>query len=150
MFNFQKHIPRRTFLRGAGVSLTLPFLDAMLPAQSLSSASTPQLRTAFLYMMHGAIMHNWTPAQKGANFEFSRILKPLEPYRQQILVVSGLEAETAGTRAGRKRRRSRSLRSGIFERCARQADCGRRRVSRNDDRSGFRKEDRAGHGLAVN
>ena len=101
MFLSQKHIPRRTFLRGAGVTLALPFLESMLPAQSLlSRTAAPQMRTAFFYMMHGAIMQNWTPAQTGPNFELSPHPKPLEPFRDRLLVVSGLEAETAGPAPG--------------------------------------------------
>jgi hypothetical protein len=101
MFLSQKHIPRRTFLRGAGVTLALPFLESMVPAQSLLSqtAASPQMRAAFMYMMHGAIMQNWTPP-KGEKLELSRILQPLEPYRDRLLVVSGLEAETAGPAPG--------------------------------------------------
>jgi len=102
MFISQKHIPRRTFLRGAGVAVALPFLESMVPAQSLLSkaAAKPQLRTGFLYMMHGAIMDAWTPAQTGTDFELSRILKPLEPYKNRLLIVSGLESATAGPPPG--------------------------------------------------
>jgi hypothetical protein len=102
MFVSQKHIPRRTFLRGAGVAMALPFLESMVPAQSLlsKSAANPQFRAGFLYMMHGAIMRSWTPAKTGSDFELSRILKPLEPFRDQLLVISGLEAETAGPAPG--------------------------------------------------
>jgi hypothetical protein len=102
MFITKKHIPRRTFLRGAGVTLALPFLESMVPAQTLlgQTAAKPKLRAGFLYMMHGAIMHNWTPEKTGENFELSRILKPLEPFKNRLLVVSGLESETAGPAPG--------------------------------------------------
>lgn len=102
MFITKKHIPRRTFLRGAGAVVALPFLESMVPAQTLLSltAATPPIRAGFLYMMHGAIMSNWTPAQTGTNFELSRILQPLQPYKDSLLVVSGLEADTAGPGPG--------------------------------------------------
>jgi hypothetical protein len=102
MFITKKHIPRRTFLRGAGVSLALPLFEAMLPAQTPLSktAANPKLRAAFLYQMHGAIMQQWTPKEEGANFEFTRILKPLEPFRDQLVIVSGLEVKTAGPAPG--------------------------------------------------
>jgi hypothetical protein len=102
MFITKKHIPRRTFLRGVGVTLSLPLFDAMLPAQTPLSktAANPKLRAAFLYQMHGAVMQQWTPKEEGANFEFTRILKPLEPFREQLLIISGLEVKTAGPAPG--------------------------------------------------
>src|SRR4051794_31497590 len=101
-FIAKKHIPRRTFLRGLGVTLGLPFFDAMLPAQTPLSqtAAAPKTRAAFLYQMHGAIMQDWTPKKEGSNFEFSRILKPIEPFRDQLVILSGLEVKTAGPAPG--------------------------------------------------
>src|SRR2546428_13028379 len=98
MYLSKKYIPRRTFLRGIGVTLGLPLFDAMLPAQTPLSqtAANPSPRAAFLYQMHGAIMQQWTPKKEGANFEFTRILKPLESFREQVLIVSGLEGKPAG------------------------------------------------------
>jgi hypothetical protein len=102
MFIAKKRIPRRTFLRGVGVTLGLPLFDAMLPAQTPLSqtAANPKSRAVFLYQMHGAVMQQWTPKELGAKFEFTRILKPLEPFREQLLVVSGLEVKTAGPAPG--------------------------------------------------
>jgi len=102
MYLSKKYIPRRTFLRGIGVTLGLPLFDAMLPAQTPLSqtAANPSPRAAFLYQMHGAIMQQWTPKGEGANFEFTRILKPLESFREQVLIVSGLEVKTAGPAPG--------------------------------------------------
>ena len=68
MFLTKKHISRRTFLRSsAGVTLTLPFLDAMVPAQTpiAKTAATPLQRFGFIYVPHGSIMKDWTPAQDG-------------------------------------------------------------------------------------
>src|SRR5512147_459715 len=97
----KKHLPRRTFLRGMGVTLALPLLDSMIPAQTLTrktaAAGTPRL--GFVYVPHGAIMDQWTPAAEGAGFEFTRILKPLEPYRDSLTVVSGLGHRAADSTA---------------------------------------------------
>jgi hypothetical protein len=97
----RKHIPRRTFLRGVGVTLALPLLDAMLPAQTplakTAAASNPRL--GFVYLPHGAIMDQWTPTTEGSGFQFSRILQPLEPFRDRINVVSGLGNRAADTSA---------------------------------------------------
>src|SRR5437762_693011 len=102
MYLSRKHIPRRTFLRGIGVSLGLPLFDAMLPAQTPLSqtAVNPPTRAVFLYQMHGAIVQQWTPKEGGANFEFPRILKPLESFRDHVVIVSGMEVKTAGPAPG--------------------------------------------------
>ncbi|HJT86392.1 MAG TPA: DUF1552 domain-containing protein [Bryobacteraceae bacterium] len=88
----KKHLPRRTFLRGLGVSLSLPLLDSMLPAQTplAKTAARPQIRLGLCFIPHGAVIANWTPVGEGTNFEFSPILKPLEPYRDRLVVVSNL------------------------------------------------------------
>src|SRR5436853_5948769 len=101
MFISKKHLARRTFLRGMGATLALPLLDAMVPARTLlaKTAASPASRLGFVYLPHGAIMDRWTPAQEGANFEFSPILKPLEPFREYIDVVSGLGHRAADTSA---------------------------------------------------
>jgi hypothetical protein len=79
----------------------LPLLDSMLPAQTplVKTAAKPLSRIGFVYLPHGAIMNDWTPAQEGAGFEFTRILKPLEPYRDRINVISGLGHKAADTTA---------------------------------------------------
>ena len=87
----RKALARRTFLRGLGTTLALPFLDAMVaPALRASSTAKPIVRTAFVYIPNGAIMKDWTPALEGANFEFTPTLKALEPYREHLNVISGL------------------------------------------------------------
>ena len=80
MFITKKHLPRRTFLRGMGVTLALPLLDSMIPARTLlaQTAARRQPCLGFVYVPHGAIMKDWTPDAEGAGFEFKRILKPLE------------------------------------------------------------------------
>ncbi len=101
MFIRKKHLSRRTMLRGLGVSLALPLLDSMLPAQTplLKTAARPSTRLGFVYLPHGAIMDQWTPAAEGAGFEFTRILKPLEPFRDYVNVLSGLGHKAADTTA---------------------------------------------------
>ena len=85
----RKSLARRTFLRGIGTTLALPLLDAMKPAFASSTAPRP-VRTAFVYIPNGAIMERWTPAAEGAAFEFTPTLKPLEPLREHLNVISGL------------------------------------------------------------
>jgi len=101
MFITKKHLPRRTFLRGVGVTLALPLLDSMLPAQTALSktAANPSPRLGFVYVPHGAVMDKWTPATEGTGFEFSPILKPLEPFRDQLNIVSGFGHKAADTTA---------------------------------------------------
>src|SRR5204863_2199602 len=97
----RKHLNRRSFLKAAGASRALPLLVAMVPASTLlaKTAANPRARLGFVYLPHGAIMDRWTPAQEGANFEFSPILKPLEPFREHVDVVSGLGHRAADTSA---------------------------------------------------
>src|SRR2546421_11676024 len=91
-FITKKHLSRRTFLHGAGVTIALPFLEAMVPAQTplAKTAARATQRFGFVYVPHGSIMKDWTPAKEGANFEFSTILKPLEKFRDQVNVITGL------------------------------------------------------------
>ncbi len=93
----KKHLPRRTFLRGLGVSLALPLLDSMVPAltgQSLTAAK-PVRRLGFVYVPHGMIMDQFTPTAEGTGFAFTPILRPLEKFRDRVTVVSGLEHKSA-------------------------------------------------------
>jgi hypothetical protein len=109
MFLTKKHISRRAALRAAGVTLALPFLDAMIPAATAQSktAAVPKLRTGFFYLPHGAIMGNtahgpamdrWTPSGAGADFKLSTILAPLEAHKKYVSSFGNLEnAATAGS-----------------------------------------------------
>ena len=89
----RKHLARRTFLRGMGAAIALPWLDAMRPA--FAASPSPATRLAFVYVPNGVIMQAWRPPAPGANFEFSRILKPLEPLRENVLLLSGLDQHNA-------------------------------------------------------
>lgn len=95
----KKHLQRRSFLRGLGTTLALPFLDAMVPALAApaSGASAPVPRMAFLYVPNGIIMKDWTPAEAGKSFAFSKTLKPLEPFREHMLVLSGLDHQNGNS-----------------------------------------------------
>ena len=97
MFITKKHLSRRTFLRGAGVTVGLPLLDAMIPAWTAlaQTAASPKPRMGFLYLPHGAIMDQWTPAAEGKSFELTPILKPFAPFQKQLTIVSGLENKGA-------------------------------------------------------
>jgi len=97
----KKHLPRRTFLRGVGVSLALPLLDSMIPAQTLTrkTAAAASPRLGFVYVPHGAIMDKWTPATEGSGFEFPPILKSLEPFRDRLNIVSGCGHRAADSTA---------------------------------------------------
>jgi hypothetical protein len=92
MFVFKKHLSRRTVLKGAGATIALPLLDAMIPAGT-ALAQTPAVsspRLGFVYFPHGALFEEWTPTKTGRDFEFPFILKPLEPLRDHVTVVTGL------------------------------------------------------------
>jgi len=101
MFITKKHLPRRTFLRGVGVTMALPLLDSMVPAQTplLKTAAKPSPRLGFVYIPHGAIMDKWTPAAEGKGFEFTPILRPLEPFKDHVNVISGLGHRAADSTA---------------------------------------------------
>ncbi len=92
MFLFKKQLSRRTVLKGAGVTIALPLLDAMLPAGTAlaQTAAAPSPRLGFVYFPHGALHEDWTPVKVGTNPDFPFILQPLEPHRDYVTVVSGL------------------------------------------------------------
>jgi hypothetical protein len=92
MFLTRKHLSRRTLLKGIGASISLPLLDAMIPAATALAqiAAKPSQRLGFVYFPHGALQDQWQPKQVGRDFEFPYILKPLEPLREYVTVVSGL------------------------------------------------------------
>ena len=79
-------------LQGAGAAIALPLLDAMIPAATAlaDTAAKPTPRMGFVYFPHGAVMKSWSPEQAGTDYTMSPILKPLEPFRSQMTIVSGL------------------------------------------------------------
>ena len=94
---FKKTLPRRTLLRGLGASLALPLLDSMVPALSSASAQTaqPAKRLGVVYVPNGMAMKSWTPDAEGANFEITRILRPMAAYQDRMLVLSGLNGASS-------------------------------------------------------
>jgi len=83
----KKSLARRTFLRGLGTTLALPLLDSMTPALA---STKPTVRLAFVYHPVGMIMDRWTPSAEGSAFEFTPTMKALEPFRERMVVLSGL------------------------------------------------------------
>jgi len=94
----KKHLSRRAVLKGMGIGIALPLLDAMNPAATAwaqtAAGSTPK-RFAFVGFPHGAIMDRWSPQQTGTDYAMSAILEPLAPYRQHLTIVSGLRNKPA-------------------------------------------------------
>lgn len=97
MFVTKKHLDRRTMLRGMGATIGLPLLEAMIPARTAlaQTAANPKPHMGFIYFPHGAVMNKWAPATDGAKWDFTPILKPLEPYRKYVSVVTGTENKPA-------------------------------------------------------
>ena len=126
MFLTKRHLSRRTFLRGAGVTLALPFLESMLPAGTLFGQAPKPTRFGAIYFPHGAIMPKWTPATDGANFELSEILQPLKAFQSRINVISDLECALAygsGATANHNRSAAAYL-SGAFAKTGAKPELG--------------------------
>ena len=102
MMIFKKAIPRRAFLQGVGATLALPWLDAMSPAFAAVNdpAGKPPVRFATVYAANGIMMDKWTPATTGSNFELTPVLEPLAAFRENMLVLSGLNHESGRALAG--------------------------------------------------
>ncbi len=96
-FIAKRHLSRRTFIRGMGVTLSLPLLESMAPAQTplARTAANPQIKLGLCFMPHGAVMANWTPPEEGA-LKLSPILMPLEPHKNHVVVISNLAHKMAG------------------------------------------------------
>ncbi len=89
----RKHVSRRTLLRGVGAAVALPVLDAMVPAFATAATVAKKIspvRMVFVYVPNGIDMRNWTPAAEGRAFELTKILSPLAPVQDDVLVLSGL------------------------------------------------------------
>ena len=96
-FLTKRHLSRRTLLRGFGTAVSLPVLDAMVPAHTAlaKTAANPQVKLGLCFIPHGAVQANWTPIGEGTDFKLSRTLAPLEPYKSQVVVVSNLAHKMA-------------------------------------------------------
>jgi hypothetical protein len=102
MFLTKKSLSRRTVLRGAGAVVALPFLDAMVPAflpKARAATMTP-LRFGVVYVPNGEIMQQWIPKTVGKGFEFTPILKPLEPFKDSVVLVNNLTRSRPGSVIG--------------------------------------------------
>ena len=97
MFVTKRHMARRTFIRGAGVTLALPLLESMVPAFTPTrlTAAAPVRRFVGIWHPHGASPGYWSPLQEGNDFEFSYITKPLEPFRDRTVLITGLDMPEA-------------------------------------------------------
>ncbi|MBI2689797.1 MAG: DUF1552 domain-containing protein [Acidobacteria bacterium] len=109
-----KHIDRRTLLRGAGTAIAIPFLDAMLPAFGAPKSAKQARRVGVVYVPNGIVMKDWLPGKTGTDFAFTRILKPIEKFREDIVVVSGLSNHAAQKAKGGGHAKA----SGSFLSCA--------------------------------
>src|SRR5712692_9350306 len=100
MFITKKALSRRTVLRGVGATVALPFMDAMVPALTAFSktAADPVRRLGFVYIPNGAVLDQWFPKTVGAAFELSPVLTPLASFKEQLLVLSGLDNLAADSR----------------------------------------------------
>src|SRR5215469_15081155 len=116
MFVTKKAISRRTVLRGMGATVALPLLDAMIPALAPAAATTPVRRFGVVYHPNGVIYDQWLPKAAGANFELSPTLKGLEPFKNQLIVITGLfsdQAEANGDGGGDHSRACGSYLTGV-------------------------------------
>jgi hypothetical protein len=93
MFITKRHLPRRTFLRGLGATVALPLLDAMVPA--MAATPTRQSRYSFLHVPHGAAPGYWRPTGSGKDWQLSRILTPIAPFKDHLTVISGTDHRMA-------------------------------------------------------
>ncbi|HTA46733.1 MAG TPA: DUF1552 domain-containing protein [Bryobacteraceae bacterium] len=119
MFVTKKAISRRTVLRGMGATVALPLLDAMVPAFATAAATRAVVRFGCVYHPNGVIYDKWQPTGEGRNYELSPTLKGLEPFKDQIIVVTGLasdQAEALGDGGGDHSRACGSYLTGVHVR----------------------------------
>src|SRR5579872_6975953 len=111
----KKHLPRRTFLRGAGTALALPLLDAMIPALRADrlTAVAPVRRLGFVFYTLGVNEAKWRPAGEGSNYQLSEGLAPLAPHKNKFLVLTGLSSDPDRTKAGFHDRALTSFMTGV-------------------------------------
>lgn len=124
MFNTKKHLSRRTVLRGFGAALSLPLLESMVPAQTplRKTAAAPRPRFAAIEIVHGAAgstidgiaKHYWSPEKTGKDFEFSYTLKPLEPFREYVTIVSDMDLNNADAHAPSEEGADHTRSSAVF------------------------------------
>src|SRR5260370_984844 len=145
MFITKKHVSRRAVLRGAGVTLALPLLDSMMPAQTplRNTASSPRSRLVCIEMVHGAAgstgegagKHYWSPEKEGADFDFSYSLEPLARLRDYITIVSGTDARSAEAFVPSEGGADHFRSSAVFLTAAHAKNRGAGHIERSLDRS---------------
>ena len=128
-FLTKKHLSRRTFLNGMGVTMALPFLESMVPAGTplAQTAAKARTRLGCIYVPHGATMDKWTPAKEGSGFDLSEILQPLAPFRDRINIVSDLshpQAYGGGSATSNHNRSAATFLSGAHAEAGPQAHLG--------------------------
>jgi hypothetical protein len=128
-FISKKHLSRRTFLRGAGATLSLPLLESMLPAATSlqQTAAAAKTRLGCIYFPHGATMYSWTPEKEGEGFDFTLILQPLEPFRDSVNIISDLAHPAAyggGSATANHNRSAAAFLTGAHGEAGSQARCG--------------------------
>jgi len=109
-------MPRRTFLRGLGVSVSLPLLEAMSPAARAAAAGAAPRRMAYVYVPNGKNMEDWTPQRTGANYDLPAILQPLKPVQGDVSVLTGLahaKARSNGDGPGDHARANATFLTGV-------------------------------------
>jgi hypothetical protein len=129
MFLTKTHLSRRTFLNGMGVTIALPLLESMIPAATplAQTSAAGRTRLGCIYIPHGATMDKWTPATDGTGFELSEILAPLEPFRDQVNVISDLshpQAYGGGSATANHNRSAATFLSGAHAEAGPQAHLG--------------------------
>ena len=118
----QKHLSRRTMLRGFGTAMVLPVLDAMFPALGSAAKTAKRVapnRMVFVYVPNGVDMRNWRPTTVGTAYDLPKILSPLGPVRENLLVFSGLKdhnGEALGDGPGDHARAAASFLTGVHPR----------------------------------
>ena len=127
MYISKMALPRRTLLRGMGATIALPLLDSMMPAMSAlaTSPARPVKRLGFVYTPNGATMSAWTPSGEGILDELSPTLSPLAPFREHVLVPTGLsqrQAESMGDGNGEHSRGQTVWLSGVHPKRTEGAD----------------------------
>src|SRR5215510_10436786 len=124
MFITRKHVSRRTVLRGRGAAAALPFLEAMVPAQTplRKSAAASKSRLCAIEIVHGAAgstrtgqkMHYWSPEKEGADFAFTQTLSSLEPFREYVTIVTDTDLENARAHAPKEEGADHTRASACF------------------------------------
>ena len=151
----KKHLARRTFLRGLGVTLALPMLDSMVPAFGGVQAQVAQAvrRLSVVYTPNGIFMPNWTPAIQSGDLEITPTLQPLAPFRDRMLMISGLCSEEGiarpGEGAGDHARAAGAFLTGVHPKKTEGLRYQGRHFDGPDRRAGARRADTVGVTRAV-